>query len=89
MSEIPEKIKEALSKVKDPHTDDSIYEMGMLKNIKVEDKKVSMTLVPPGIGCAFCGMVSQMVEDVKKELKEIGYEAEVKIGFPNEDSDNV
>lgn len=82
---IPEKILKALKPLKDPETGESLLDSGMLKDIKVSGKKVTMKLVPPGIGCIYCGMFGIMSEDIKSALKKIGYEAEVEIAFEDID----
>ncbi len=78
---VPAKVLSALKKVNDPETNQPLLDSGMLKNIKVNGKKISMKLVPLNFGCAFCGMIGVMTEDVKTAMKKIGYEAEVEIGF--------
>lgn len=78
---IPAKVLSALKKLKDPETNQSLLESGMLKDIKVNGRKISMKLVPPNVGCAFCGLIGTMTEDIKSAMKKIGYEAEVEIGF--------
>ncbi len=78
---IPAKVLSALKKVNDPETNQPLLDSGMLKDIKVNGKKISMKLVPPKFGCAFCGMIGMMENDVKSAMKKIGYEAEVEIGF--------
>lgn len=77
----PKKVMDALKKVNDPETGQSLLDSGMLQNIKVSGKKVSMKLVPPSLGCAACGMINQMVNDIKSSMKKQGYEAEVEVGF--------
>ncbi|MDD5416802.1 MAG: iron-sulfur cluster assembly protein [Candidatus Aenigmarchaeota archaeon] len=74
-------IKDILKKIQDPHIGKDIISAKMVKNIKIKGKKVTMTLVMPAMGCAGCGMVFGMIEEIKSELKKKGYEAEVEIGF--------
>lgn len=75
------KITNILKKIKDPHIGKNIVSAKMVKNIKVKGKKVTLTFIPPATGCAACGMIFQIVEEIKSELKKKGYEAEVEIGF--------
>lgn len=78
---IPKNVLSALKKLNDPETNQPLLDSGMLKDIKVNGKKISMTLVPPNFGCAFCGLIGNMTEDIKSAMKKVGYEAEVEIGF--------
>jgi metal-sulfur cluster biosynthetic enzyme len=77
----PKKILDALKPLKDPETQESLLESGMLKDIKVSGKKVSMKVVPPSPSCAFCGLFDFMANDIKSALKKIGYKAEVEVSF--------
>ncbi len=78
---IPESVMKVLKSVKDPHTGEFIYGAGMLADIKVSGKKVKMKLVAPGLGCECCGMIGTMTNELCEELKKIGYEADIEVGF--------
>ena len=72
---------DVLEKIEDPHIGKNIVEAEIAKNIKVEGKKVSIKLVPPAAGCAACGVIHSMIEEIKTELDKIGYEVEIEVGF--------
>ncbi|MBU3896456.1 MAG: iron-sulfur cluster assembly protein [Nanoarchaeota archaeon] len=73
-------ITDVLKKIKDPHIGKDIVSAKMVKNIKVVGKKVTLTLVMPDIGCAGCGMVFGMINEIKSGLKKKGYKAEIEVG---------
>lgn len=80
-TKIPKNVLKVLKEIKDPHTLQPLIDAGMLQDIKISGKTVSMKLVPPGFGCAACGFISQMVDEIKSAMKKQGYEAEIEVGF--------
>ncbi len=76
-----EKVRKILSEVKDPETGDPVTK-SMVKDLKIDGKKVALSLVPPMIGCAGCGLIAMMVSEIEEKLKKKGYEVEVTVkGF--------
>lgn len=61
-----EKIKKALSKIVDPELGEDIVTLGFVKDIKIEDGKVTvkLKLTIPG-----CPLMSFFLEEIKKEVK--------------------
>ncbi len=78
---IPEDVLKALKKVKDPHTGESLMDAGMIKDVVVSGKKVSLKLIPSNLGCAGCGMTAIMNKEIEDSLKAAGYEPEVEVSF--------
>lgn len=78
---VPEEVMNVLKRIEDPHIGKNIVEAEIAKDIKVEGKKVSLKLVPPDVGCAGCGVIQGMIEEIKTELDKIGYEVEIEVGF--------
>jgi len=76
-----ENVKKILSEIVDPETGEPVTKK-MIKDLKVDGKKVLIKLVPPMVGCAGCGIIALIVSEIKDKLKEKGYEAEVTLeGF--------
>jgi len=78
---IPDNILTVLKEVKDPHTGEVLIDANMIKDVKVSDKKVSLKLVPHGMGCMGCSMTSEMSREIEEKLKAAGYDTEIKISF--------
>ena len=76
-----QKIKGLLKGLKDPETGVGLLDSGMIKDIKIQGKTVSVKLVPASIGCAGCGLVQMMAADIENVLKKHGYKAKIEIGF--------
>ena len=69
-----EKVKEIIGKVMHPEIDASLMELGMIKDIKLEGNKVSLTMVFPFPGVPIRDM---LIESVKKPLEEHGLQVEI------------
>ena len=78
---VPKEVMNILKKIEDPHIGKNIVEAEMVKDIKVKGKKVSLKIVPPDMGCAGCGVMHGMIEEIKTELNKKGYEVEIEVGF--------
>jgi len=67
-----------LKQVIDPHIGVNIVDLGFIYDVKVNGKKVmvDMTLTTP-----VCPMSSILVAQVEEQLKEAGFEPEVKLVF--------
>ena len=72
-----EKIKKVLEKIKDPHTSEGLVSTGMISDIKVEGKNVTIVLQIPYAGCAACSFISAVENEIKRKLKAHGYKADV------------
>ncbi|MFH1509030.1 MAG: metal-sulfur cluster assembly factor [bacterium] len=68
MDELKKKINEALKKVMDPELDISIYDMGLLYEIKIDGKKAHllMTLTTPA-----CPLGNKIADDVKAAVESV------------------
>ncbi len=73
-----ENIREKLREVKDPELGIDIVELGLIRNIKIDDTdksegikgaEILMTLTSP-----LCPFVDKIIEDVENKLSEIGFE---------------
>ncbi len=63
-----EKVIEELKKIIDPHTSQSVYDMGLIKNLEVKDDEVSLTFVPSS---PFCPLGVQLAFQIRDQLKNI------------------
>lgn len=63
-----QEVKEALKDVIDPHVGVSLIDMGLIKDIAIENDvvKVKMTLTTP-----FCPLANQLVGAVKSKIEQI------------------
>ncbi|MGV9012850.1 MAG: 1,2-phenylacetyl-CoA epoxidase subunit PaaD, partial [Flavobacteriales bacterium] len=67
-----EEIRDLLEQVKDPEIPViSIRELGVLRDVKIEDDAVEVTITPTYSGCP---AMDAMREDVEKALREAGIE---------------
>jgi len=71
-----EKIKKVLSEIIDPELGTDIISLGFVKNIKIEDEKVTINLklTTPG-----CPLTSFFLEEIKEKVKKIKEVSEVKV----------
>ncbi|MFH7903875.1 MAG: metal-sulfur cluster assembly factor [Candidatus Aenigmatarchaeota archaeon] len=72
------KILDKLKEVVDPEINFDIVSLGLIEEIKIEDKKVFIKMIPT---TPFCPYLPLLVEMIEEKLKEIGYESEVEIDF--------
>jgi metal-sulfur cluster biosynthetic enzyme len=63
-----DKVIEELKKVIDPHTDQDVYEMGLVKDLKVEGNEVSLTFVPSS---PYCPLGVQLATSIRDQVKGI------------------
>lgn len=68
-AEVMKKLEEVL----DPEINISIVDLGLIYGIKVDDKKVIITMTLTTIGCP---LISLIEGDIKLKLKEIGVSEE-------------
>ena len=73
-----EKVWEKLKEVIDPELGINVVELGLIYEVKVEDKtvKITMTLTTP-----FCPLAGHLVEQVKRKVEELGVKADVELTF--------
>jgi metal-sulfur cluster biosynthetic enzyme len=77
-----------LKEIIDPHTNLSVYEMGLISDLKVTGKSVSLTFRPTS---PFCPLGIQLAHNIKRRLEDIKgiQKADVKVvGHVMEDQIN-
>ena len=70
-----EEVKKVIGNVMHPEIDASLVDLGMIKNIKLDGKKVSMIMLFPFPGVPIKDM---LMESVRQPLEKLGFEAEIK-----------
>ena len=63
-----QKVIETLRQVVDPHTGVSVYDMGLITDLKVGGDSVSLTFIPTS---PVCPMGLQLAKDIKDEICKI------------------
>lgn len=69
-------VVERLKKVMDPHTGQSVWDMGLIEDLKVEGSEVSLTFRPSS---PFCPIGQQLAFAIKRSVEELGIKAKVKV----------
>jgi metal-sulfur cluster biosynthetic enzyme len=64
-----EEIIEKLKEVKDPHTNSSVYDMGLISDLEIGENRVTLTFTPTS---AYCPLGIQLAGGIKKSLKGLG-----------------
>jgi ATP-binding protein involved in chromosome partitioning len=64
---LKEIIKQTLKKIEHPEIAKTLFELGMIKDIKFEDRKVSLNLMLP---LKEISIKELLIEDIKRTLKE-------------------
>ncbi|MCD6236632.1 MAG: DUF59 domain-containing protein [Thermoplasmata archaeon] len=77
-----EEVKEIIGQVMHPEIDASLMELGMIKDIKLEGNKVSLTMVFPFPGVPIREM---LMESVRKPLEEQGLQVEINEAVMNQE----
>lgn len=67
-------VKETLKQVKHPEIDATLIELGMIKNIKLQGNKVSLTMTFPFPGVPIKNM---LINSVKEPLEKLGLQVEI------------
>lgn len=70
--ELVEKVKEALTKVADPHMGISIVEMGLVESVKIEEKDqtiAKITIRPTNPGCMSAARMAMDARNVAEEVE--------------------
>jgi metal-sulfur cluster biosynthetic enzyme len=79
---------EALKGVMDPHTAQDVYEMGLIKNLKVEGDRVSLEFVPSS---PYCPLGEHLATSIKKAVQDVEGVASVDVtveGYVQKDALN-
>ncbi len=71
-----EEVVERLKKVMDPHTRQSVWDMGLIEELEVDDETVRLIFRPSS---PFCPIGQQLAFAVKRSVEELGVKAEVKV----------
>lgn len=64
-------VREALLGVNDPELNISIIDLGLVYDIKIEAKKVKITMTLTTIGCPLFGLIEV---EVKNKLQQLGFD---------------
>lgn len=72
-----EQILAALQEVKDPEINESLVELNMIRNIQIENKKVSLDVILTIRGCPLKAVIQA---DVEQALRNLGFE-EIAVNF--------
>ncbi|NOZ59480.1 MAG: DUF59 domain-containing protein [Euryarchaeota archaeon] len=79
-------VVEKLKGVVDPHTGTSVYDMGLIEDLKVEDNRVSLKFRPSS---PFCPLGVQLAKSIKAALKEVAEQVDITVvGYINEEELN-
>lgn len=71
-----DEVVQALKQIIDPHTGTSVYDMGLIKDLKVEDGEVSLIFVPSS---PFCPLGMQLSTQIKEKVEGIEGVSKAKI----------
>ncbi|MEE8403015.1 MAG: iron-sulfur cluster assembly protein [Candidatus Hydrothermarchaeaceae archaeon] len=63
-----EQVIEELKKVMDPHTNQDVYEMGLVKDLRVEGAEVSLTFVPSS---PYCPLGVQLATSIRDQVNQM------------------
>lgn len=66
--DVQQRVIEALRQIVDPHTGVSVYEMGLVTDLKIEKDSVSLTFIPTS---PVCPMGLELARDIKAEVSKI------------------
>jgi metal-sulfur cluster biosynthetic enzyme len=67
-----EKIYEALTNVIDPELGLPITDLGLIYDVKVEDKKAEIKVTLTSMGCPLAGAIVEQVREAAEAVDEIG-----------------
>lgn len=81
-----DEVVERLRKVMDPHTKQSVWDMGLIEELEVEGDRVRLIFRPSS---PFCPIGQQLAFAIKRSVEELGVKAEVKVsGYVREEELN-
>ncbi len=66
---LQEDVIEKLKGIVDPHTNTSIYDMGLISDLKVEGENVSLTFTPSS---PYCPLGMQLALAIKNAVRDLG-----------------
>ena len=66
--DMEQRVVESLRQVVDPHTGVSVYDMGLISELKIEKDTVSLTFIPTN---EYCPMGLQLARDIKDKVCQI------------------
>lgn len=75
-----ERIREKLKEVIDPELGYDVVSLGEIEEIKIENKKVFVKVLPTTPLCPYLPLI---LEGIEKKIKELGYDVEFEIDFEN------
>jgi metal-sulfur cluster biosynthetic enzyme len=79
-------VVEKLKGVVDPHTGTSVYDMGLIEDLKVEGSRVSLKFRPSS---PFCPLGVQLAKSIKAALQEVAEQVDITVvGYINEEELN-
>ena len=79
-------VVEKLKGVIDPHTGQSVYDMGLIEDLSVNDGRVSLKFRPSS---PFCPLGVQLAKSIKVALKEVAENVDITVvGYINEEELN-
>ena len=76
-----QRILNALREIKDPELGYDIVSLGMIEEIKIENGKVHMRLLPT---TPMCPYLPYLIEAIAVKIKKLGYDVEVEIDLENQ-----
>ncbi|WP_456475322.1 metal-sulfur cluster assembly factor [Candidatus Pyrohabitans sp.] len=80
------RVIEKLKSVIDPHTGQSVYDMGLIEDLRVNDGEVSLKFKPSS---PFCPLGVQLATSIKTALKEVADKVDITVvGYINEEELN-
>lgn len=80
------RVIEKLKGVIDPHTGQSVYDMGLIEDLAVFDDNIALKFRPSS---PFCPLGVQLAESIKKSLKELANQVDITVvGYINEEELN-
>ena len=71
-----EEVVEKLKKVVDPHTRQSVWDMGLIEELEVKGNEVHVTFRPSS---PFCPIGQQLAFAIKRSVEDLGVRAKVKV----------
>lgn len=66
--DLEHRVIETLRQIVDPHTGVSVYDMGLVSELKVENDSVSLTFIPTS---PVCPMGLELARDIKEQVCKI------------------
>ncbi|HIP90584.1 MAG TPA: metal-sulfur cluster assembly factor [Candidatus Nanopusillus sp.] len=76
-----QRILNALREIRDPELGYDIVSLGMIEEIKIENGKVHMRLLPT---TPMCPYLPYLIEAIAVKIKKLGYDVEVEIDLENQ-----